>query len=226
MQPYFLPYIGYFQLIHAVDSFVVYDDVKYTKRGWINRNRFLSKGKPETFSVPLQKDSDSLSISQRRVSEGFRRDKLERRLQSAYARAPFSDCFPLVRRILNYEDTNLFGYLLHSLKVVCEYLGISTPVTISSTLDCDQARLRSQEKVLAICEAQRADHYLNPIGGLELYQREAFAARGIELSFLRSGDIRYSQGSSEFVPSLSILDVMMFNSPKTIREFLGEFTLE
>jgi hypothetical protein len=226
MQPYFLPYVGYFQLIGAVDRFVVYDDIKYTKKGWINRNRYLSGGHDAYFTVPLEKGSDYLDVRDRRVSADFDRDKLLNQLAAAYRKAPrFAETFPLLERVVRRADDNLFDFIHGSLRDVCAALRIETPLVVSSTLGVDRA-LRAQDKVLAICEALSADAYVNAIGGLELYDREAFAARGIALSFLKARPHPYPQLGGEFVPWLSILDVMMFNDVDVIaREMLNDFEL-
>ena len=220
MQPYFLPYIGYFQLIQAVDVFVIYDNIKYTKSGWINRNRFLQNGSDVVFSVSLKKDSDFCTIGERFLADGFDREHLLGRFRGAYQRAPFFDqAFPVIERVVSCADANLFGYIHHSLREICAYLGITTSIVVSSGLQMDHG-LKGQDKVLALCEALGATSYLNAIGGLELYSRDTFRARGIELRFLKSRPFEYPQFDHDFVPWLSIIDVMMFNSPESIRQCL------
>ncbi len=225
MQPYFLPYIGYWQLWNAVDAFVVYDNIQFTKKGWINRNRFLLNGADELFTIPVKKDSEYLNVVERAVAPDFDRDKLLNRLAGAYRRAPHFDAvFPLVTGIVRAESANLFEYLFHSMRQVAGYLGITTPVVVSSTVPIDHS-LRAEEKVLALCRALKADTYLNPIGGRELYDKAQFRAGGIDLHFLQTRPITYPQFNGAFVPNLSILDVMMFNSPAAIRAMLREFDL-
>jgi hypothetical protein len=225
MQPYFLPYLGYFQLIAAVDVFVVYDNIQYTKKGWINRNRLLRNGADRVFTVPLKNDSDYLDIRDRRISSDFRRDKLLNQIGEAYRKAPhFADVFALIAAIVNFEECNLFGYVHHSILTVCQYIGITTPIVVSSSIDVDHS-LKSQDRVIAICRAMKASHYINPIGGLTLYAPSTFNAAGIELSFLRSQGREYRQLGGEFVPSLSILDVLMFNSQEDTRNMLKDFEL-
>lgn len=220
MQPYFFPYIGYFQLIAAVDRFVLYDNIKYTKKGWINRNRFLLNGKDEMFSVPLKADSDYLDVRDRRIAPDFDRRKLLARIGQAYRKAPFREpAFAVFEKAVTNPEPNLFGYIHRSIQDVCAYLGIATPIVPSSGLAVDHA-LQGQDKVLALCREAGATVYVNAIGGQELYAPEAFAARGVELRFLKSRPIEYPQFGAGFVPWLSILDVMMFNSPETIRGFL------
>ena len=75
MQPYFFPYIGYFQLIKSVDEFVIYDNIQYTKKGWINRNRILVNGTDYLISLPLKKDSDYLNVVDRQLAESWEKDR-------------------------------------------------------------------------------------------------------------------------------------------------------
>lgn len=217
MQPYFLPYIGYFQLIAAADSFVIYDNIKYTKKGWINRNRFLQNGSDAMFSLPLKSDSDHLDIRQRELSSDFNPDKLLNQFKGAYQRAPFfKDTLPLIERIMSHPDLNLFQYLRHSIVETCAHLGIHTPIETSSHIDIDHG-LKAQDKVLALCRAKGAQTYINSIGGLELYSKDAFQRAGLELKFLKSRAFEYPQFGAPFVPWLSIVDVMMFNPLERIQ---------
>lgn len=212
MQPYFFPYIGYFQLIKSVDAFVVYDNIKYTKKGWINRNRILLNGKEAIFSLPLKKDSDSLDIRERELAADFNRDKLLNQIKGAYRRAPYFDqTFPLIERIVKYDDTNLFGFLHNSIVAICKHLLVDTEIIVSSGIDVDHC-LKNQDRVLALCEALGASSYVNAIGGMALYSKEAFSERGVELKFIKPRLFTYPQFSNEFVPWLSIIDVLMLNS--------------
>lgn len=211
MQPYFLPYIGYFQLIAAADCFVVYDNIKYTKKGWINRNRMLLNGADVMFSLPLKKASDSLDVVERELAEGFDPRDLLAQWRGAYAKAPyFAETLPLLEKIISNPERNLFRFILASLIETCRHLGITTEIKISSTIPIDHT-LRAEEKVLALCEALGADTYINPMGGVELYSKETFAAHGINLKFLKPQPLDYPQFGAPFVPWLSILDVLMFN---------------
>jgi hypothetical protein len=220
MQPYFLPYIGYFQLISAVDLFIVYDNIKYTKKGWINRNRMLKNGKDILFSLPLKTDSDLLDVSKRELSRNFNRAKLLNQIAETYRRAPYySQTFPLLEAIIHHPQDNLFQFILNSITRVCRHLGIPTEIRISSEVPIDHS-LKSQYKVLAICNKLGASTYINPIGGLDLYSREVFAANGLELKFLKSTSLEYAQFGSAFVPWLSIVDVLMFNSVEVTRNAL------
>lgn len=220
MQPYFFPYIGYFQLIDAVDLFVVYDNIKYTKKGWINRNRILHPPGWEMFSLPLKGDSDFLEVRQRRLAVDFKPDPLLNRIRGAYHRAPhFGSTYGLIEEILRYKEVNLFGFLYHSIQKICQHLGIIPRWAVSSTLPIDHT-LTHQHKVLALCEAVGTEVYVNASGGRDLYAPADFRDRGMALRFIHSKPIEYQQFGAPFVPWLSIIDVMMFNSVTTIREQL------
>lgn len=221
MQPYLFPYIGYFQLIRAVDLFVVYDNIKYTKKGWINRNRLLQNDKDVIFSLPLKNDSDSLDVCKRELAADFNCDKLLNQIKGAYLRAPYFDqAFPVIERILRFEDRNLFRFLHNSLVDTCNYLDIDTEIRVSSAIAIDHS-LKKQDKVLALCKALGARTYVNAIGGMELYSKEAFYDNGIELKFIKSKPFEYAQYGNKFVPWLSIIDVMMFNSRAVITECIN-----
>ena len=228
MQPYFFPYIGYWQLMGVVDQFVVYDNIQYTKKGWINRNRYLRNGKAETFSLPLKKDSGSLDVKDRYLSDAFDQEanKLLRQIEGAYKKAPnFQEGIVLFEKCLRYEDKNLFNFIYHAIIQIQECLGIKTEIIVSSTIDCDHS-LQAEQRVKAICHALGADKYINPIGGLELYSKENFQADGIRLLFHRAKPLEYKQYVEAFEPWLSILDVIMFNSRQDISSLMiGNYEL-
>lgn len=225
MQPYFLPYIGYFQLINAVDKYVVYDNIQYTKKGWFNRNRILQNGKDLLISIPLVKDSDYLEVKDRFVSDAFDRKKLLNQIKESYRKAPyFTEIIPLIEEVVNFEDTNLFNYIYNSIKVICKQLNINTEIIISSSINIDHS-LKGQDKVIAFCKELKANNYYNAIGGKELYTKDDFENEQIKLHFLSSNKVEYKQFNNEFVPWLSILDVMMFNSPEEIDKMLNDYEL-
>lgn len=223
MQPYFLPYIGYFQLINVVDKFVVYDNIKYTKKGWINRNRILVNGSDEYITLPLTSASDSFYINQRRLADTFSTDKRKilNKVRENYRNAVcFSIVYTILEEILEFQNNNLFDFVFNSLKIVCNYLDISTEFIVSSTLPIDHA-LKAEDKVITICKQQGAAMYINPIGGTELYSKERFKANDIDLKFLQANPKDYPQLGSGFISNLSILDVMMFNQKDKITTILN-----
>ena len=225
MQPYFLPHIGYWQLLAAVDRFVVYDNVKYTKKGWINRNRFLRDGTDAVFTLPLRKGSDFLNIADRAVADDFDPSTILNPLREAYRKAPFfNEAFPTIEMIVTAAPRNLFEYLHNSIEAIAAYLHVQTPLIVSSTIRIDH-QITADRKVLAICDALRATTYINSIGGRRLYSAAAFAQQGIDLKFLQPRDLTYRQCDDRFVPNLSIVDVMMFNSKEAVQAMLGEYDL-
>jgi hypothetical protein len=225
MQPYFFPYIGYFQLIAAVDLFIVYDNIKYTKKGWINRNRLLQNGKGVMFTLPLKYDSDYLDVVAREVAPDFNREKLLSQFKGAYRHAPyFSQTFPLIEKVVRYEDMNLFRFLHHSIVMTCEHLGITTEIRMSSDIAIDHG-LKQQDKVLALCKAVGASTYVNAIGGLELYSTAAFNINKIKLKFIQSREFEYPQFADEFVPWLSITDMLMSVGSTATKTHLHNFNL-
>ncbi len=220
MQPYFLPYIGYFQLIESVDKFIVYDNIKYTKKGWINRNRFLQNSNDEVFSIPLKKDSDYLDVRERTISANFNKTKLLNQFRQSYMRSPkFEKAFSVFEKIIMSNETNLFNFVYSSIMEICNYLEIVTEIVISSDLEIDHS-LQSQKKVITLCQCIGASGYINAIGGQDIYSREDFSRLGIELKFLKPQPFEYKQLENDFVPWLSIIDVMMFNSKEVIKDYL------
>ncbi len=223
MQPYFLPYIGYFQLMAAVDKFVVFDDVHYINRGWINRNRLLLNGAAHTFTLPLKGASQNKLISELHLhDEGPWKARLLRTFEQAYAKAPhFDTVFPLLERIINHPVSALSDYLVHSLRAVSDYLNLEVPIEATSRIYANE-HLKGQARILDICRQESASVYINPIGGVALYDRESFSAQHIDLQFLQGRSTPYSQGkcSVAHVPALSIVDVLMFNDRDAAHQML------
>ena len=227
MQPYFLPYIGYWQLLNIVDVFVIYDDVNYIKRGWINRNRLLENGNAAYFNVFVKDSSQNRHINE---MERFHTDKMESRLLKriffCYRKAPyFQEIYPIIQAIISDDEENLSAYLLKSIKFVAEYLDIKTSIIKSSDLD-KNVLLKGQEKILDICKKLRAEIYYNPIGGKTLYDKQKFEKENIKLFFLKPVNVKYNQFENEFVPSLSIMDVLMFNGKQKTKMLLSKFELD
>ena len=227
MQPYFIPYIGYFQLISSVDEFIIYDNIQYTKKGWINRNRISVNGKDQFITIPIKKDSDYLDVSERMISDNWGKEKYKilNIIKSFYGKAPnFKEAYGVIEDCLNIEEENLFNFIYETILIINNFLDIKTKIIISSDIDIDH-NLRSKNKVIEICKNRNAEIYVNSIGGISLYDKEEFKDNGIILNFIKSNPIKYQQSNSEFIPWLSILDVMMFNSKEKIKEYLKEYTL-
>lgn len=223
MQPYLFPYLGYFQLMQAADAFVIYDDVNYIKKGWINRNYILSQGQALRITLSLHGASSNLPINQ--ISVGGNQEKLLKTIRQNYSRAPqFAITFPVVEEILLQKEKNLANFLEHGLRRISSHLGLRPEWHVSSSLEKDTG-LRGQEKVLFICEKLGATEYINLPGGMALYDRECFARRNIRLSFIQPRPAAYNQFGRDFVPNLSIIDAMMFNDQEKCQELLREHDL-
>lgn len=228
MQPYFLPYIGYWQLLNAVDKYVIYDDVDFIKGGWINRNRILLNGEPHFLNVPMVGASSNKLINEVGVQNNNKIKKKHLKLiDAAYHKAPqYDNIKPLIESIILQEQDNLAEYLVYSIKKICEYLEIDTELIISSSLNKDTT-LKGKDKVISICKLLGADEYYNAIGGKELYSVNEFADQSINLKFLETDKIKYKQFDNiKFVSNLSILDVLMFNETKEVQNYLKKYKME
>jgi hypothetical protein len=223
MQPYLFPYIGYFQLMNIVDKYVIYDDVNYIKGGWVNRNNILLGGQKHLFTIRLEKPSPNKLINEILIKDDFH--KILKKIQYSYHGAPFfKQVYFLIEEIFSFPEKNLSVFITNSIRCLSEYLGIKTDFIISHTLN-KNSNLKNQEKVINICEILNADTYINPIGGQELYRKADFSLHNINLKFLKTKPIIYQQSIIEFIPSLSIIDVMMFNSPIEIQIILNQYEL-
>jgi hypothetical protein len=227
MQPYFFPYLGYFQLIAAVDKFVIYDDVNFINRGWINRNNILINGKASLINVPLNGASQNKRIKDINiVSDQKWRNTLLKTIEHSYKKAPyFDEVYYILQRAINSDVSTISEFNFIGLKTVCEYLGITTSIVTSSEV-YSNCNLKGQERILSICKKENAQNYINPCGGKELYNSEVFSKEGISLHFLKSETPPYKQFMNEFLPALSIIDIMMFCSFNDIRFQLNKFILE
>jgi hypothetical protein len=226
MHPYFFPYIGYFQLIFESDIFVLFDDVQYINRGWVNRNRILRNGEPCWVTLPVRKGSSHLAINQRHYQlEKTDVVRVLRRIEAAYRKAPrFDATFPLIEELLNFGDANVAAFNVNLIERIAARLAIRTRFVLSSAMVKDDT-LAGQERVIDMCRRLGATHYVNPIGGVQLYQHDRFAAAGIKLSFLQTAVSAYPQFGQAPVPNLSIIDILMFNSSESVARLLRKYRL-
>lgn len=228
MQPYFMPYIGYWQLINAVDKFVLLDDVNYIMRGYINRNSILLNGQVYRFTIPIEKASQNKLINEIQIN--FTKNKKSDFLKTvcvAYKKAPYYEIvMPLIEDIVNNEETDLTKFIWYSIDKITGYLQINTKIFVSSKIDKNQM-LKAEARIIEICKKLSGDIYINPCGGRKLYFNSDFEQYGIKLFFLdtKSENIFYNQNQNVFIKNLSIIDLLMFNNIQTIRKFLGEYEL-
>lgn len=219
MQPYIFPYIGYWQLINAVDTFVIYDDVNYINKGYINRNSILVNGKSQQFTLELIGASQNKLINE--IEIGKNSKKLLKTIEMSYKKAPyFETIFSIIEDILNQEEKNLVKVIGYSLQKIA----IDTKFIYSSHIEKDNT-LKAQDKILDICNKLEATTYINAIGGKELYSKVMFKDNKIDLNFLDIELIEYKQFKNEFVPYLSIIDILMFNSKDDIKNMLNRYEL-
>jgi hypothetical protein len=179
-------------------------------------------------TLPLKKDSDYLHVKDRYLADTWdiERKKMLNRITESYRKAPyFKETYEVIEKCILYEDRNLFKFILHSLQTLMQYLNIKTNLVISSSILVDH-QLKSDAKVMAICKERGADMYINPIGGIVLYDKNHFKQNNLELQFQKSNSITYKQFNNDFLPWLSIIDVMMFNSKEEINKFLSEVTFK
>jgi len=226
MQPYAFPYIGYFQLLQAVDTFVFYDDVNFIKQGWVNRNRILVNGSEFLFTIPLEQISSYTEIRDTQLHKkgyGLWKNKFCKTLSQSYKKAAYYNAvMPMILEIIHSDLDTIAELAQMSITTISRYLKLDTSFEISSQRFADSKGLDKADRLIHISKKLSASNYINFIGGEELYSKEYFSQRGIQLDFIRpSADIRYTQFENrDFVPWLSIIDVMMFNSPEQICEML------
>lgn len=223
MQPYLFPYIGYFQLIYASDLFIIYDDVSYIKQGYINRNNILTPNGSVRFTVPVPGASSNKLISELSYSEDV--TKVLKTIQQSYSKSPYFDkVYPLLESILLYKNREIAEICLKSYRDVFEYLDLQRKFLKSSELDYDRS-LSAKDRLISFSHKFGADCYINTPGGRELYNKPDFAKEAIDLKFIDSLPIQYDQGVEDFVPNLSIIDILMNCSKSKINEFLTCYEL-
>ncbi len=225
MQPYHFPYLGYWQLINAVDEYVVYDDVNFIKGGWINRNNILLNGKAHLFTLPLENSSSFRHINEIEITKNRKmKEKICKTITAAYLKAPFyKEVYPIIEKFL-MEDGIISNIIYNSIIELKKYIGIDTKIVLSSQINQNR-ELAAEKRVIDIVKNLHGTIYINAIGGQSLYDKQEFKEHGIDLFFIKTNDIVYQQFNNEFVPNLSIIDVLMFNSPEKIREMLDDYEL-
>ena len=225
MQPYFFPYLGYWQLLGAVDKYVIYDDVTYIKGGWINRNSILLNGERHLITIPLENASSFKKIKDTEIVKNEKViSKLIKTIEMAYKRAPyFNEVMPMISNLLK-NNSNITQLNYNTALELKKYFDLKTEILLSSQI-AKNDDLKGQDKVIHINKILNADIYYNAIGGMELYSTSEFKKNGIELKFLEMNNIEYKQFDNQFVPYLSIIDVLMFNSKKEVQNLLNKYSL-
>ena len=224
-QPYFFPYLGYYQLLFAVDRFVAYDDVAWINGGWIHRNRLLAQGRPAWFTIPTRGAGPRVSLDAVRVAEGPWRIKMLRTFEQSYARAPFRQpVLAMVEQVLSTTSPFVADVAVASLEIVSNYLGYATPIHRARNR-YEESAARGQDRIIAICRAENATEYINAIGGTALYDRQVFQGAGITLRFLRGIPQECVSADDRSRLELSILDTLMHNSIEQVRNMVAAYEL-
>ncbi len=228
MQPYVFPYLGYFQLIHAVDKFIFLDDVRFIKKGWIHRNNILLKGSKHRITIPIQKISANKTILITCISKtplGWE-TKLLKTLHHAYGKASHFDVvFQLVEKILiNCAQLPIGVLARQSIEMVFNYLSIEKKMIETSSV-YDNSKMNLHDRIVDICNQETAQIYINSVGGQAFLKKDFFDAQNIELKFLKPNLKPYAQNATNFIAGLSIIDVLMHNSPDKIRDMFSNYTL-
>lgn len=223
MQPYLFPYLGYYQLVNAVDKFVFYDDVTFIKGGYINRNNILSNGKSQRFTIPVPGMSSNKLINTLEFDPNVK--KILKSIEQNYKKAPyFYDIFPVVESILNNEDRNVANMGAKSICAVFDYLGIEKDIYFTSELEYEREQ-SAADRLISISKLLRCSEYINSPGGIELYKKQYFEKSGVNLSFIKMDEISYFQGGDTFVPYLSMIDILMWNNKAEVVELLSKYKL-
>lgn len=226
MQPYLFPYIGYFQLVKASNHFVFYDDVNFIKQGWIHRNRILINQAPTFFQVECKDASPNRKINETMINPAWDSSKLMKTLEMTYKKAPFySVVIDLVREVLADIKGPISKLNEGSIVVCSRYLELESQFHTSSALSIGIDEGRAQ-RLVSITKYFGSDQYINLVGGQELYSKELFAEKGVTLSFVNPVLNPYPQfNARSFVPGLSIIDVLMNNSPEATRHLIDCYEL-
>ena len=227
MQPYFFPYIGYFQLINAVDTFVFYDDVNFIKKGWINRNRILNQGEAKLFSVPLVGASQNKLINEVELYVDSKwLNQFKTTLSHCYSKAlHYEEVMVLVEKVFATTSVTISDLAIKSINEICIFLELEKQFFVSSDKFPITKNLERADRLIEITKLCNGEHYVNPSGGIDLYGKGYFKENGIELSFLDSEISIYNQLNNDFVGGLSILDVLMFNDKANIMKMLKLYQL-
>lgn len=248
MQPYFFPYLGYFQLFHAANKVILYDNVNFIKSGWIHRNRILEIGKgPRYIGIPLERLSSSKKIRDIRIdSTRDWKTPIMDILRHNYCRMPYyCEVMEVMDAVLDMHETSMSQLAVSSIKAVLEYIGQHSELEYTSPrFDSIEEQLeafsetfpeniaaaklkqrRMSDRVAMLCKMEGASTYINPIGGLSLYSKQHFAALGIQLQFLDPHLKPYFQKASEFFPGMSIIDVLMSIGAEGAKSFLEDYSL-
>lgn len=230
MQPYIFPYLGYFQLINAVDKFVFYDDVNFIKGGWISRNHILLNGNKNLFTIPLKGASSFQTINETLIHSELYfkwKKKFLKSLEQSYKKAPYFDIvYSMILKNIDIKHTSIADLCINNIEQVANYLELKTVFELSSEKYSNTKNMERTERLISICKLNNATTYINPIGGKKLYHKDIFKKKNINLFFIQNQLPVYCQFNNDFIAGLSIIDVLMFNSKENVKKMLNQYTLD
>lgn len=228
MQPYFFPYLGYWQMLNAVDKFVLLDDVKFITRGYINRNSILINGEAILFSIPIKKISQNKLIMDTKLNFDIKsKEKFLKTIAMAYKKAPqFEPFYPILEDIIYNNTDDVTTYIKYSFERILGYIkgNVNIQIIVSSELQKNDT-LNGQNRIIEINKRLNSTQYINAIGGQGLYNKDEFKKNGISLNFIKMNEVKYKQFNNDFVPNLSFIDVLMFNDKTKVKELLKKYEL-
>lgn len=226
MQPYFLPYIGYFQLMSAVNEFVILDDVNYIKRGWINRNRILVDGKEMYITKPIRGASQNKRINELQfVDDPGIGENMLRTISYAFRKSLFYlESEELFRNVILNTELRVPEYLEYSLIKLCEKLDIKVKISRASSYR-NMLHASGQDGIIELCKILGCDSYYNAIGGQKLYDKKAFSSEGIELNFVKTDFEKMRMISSFQHLDYSILEIMAEHERSRVKDLLACFSI-
>lgn len=221
MQPFFLPYIGYFQLMNAVDFFIVLDNVEYSKKSYVKRNILNLNGKDKLFSIPIKKSKDNSKINELILSEKFRDFKIKfyNQFKTNYYYADYYDeAIELLNEIFSTDEIRLSNFLVNQLKVIAKKFEMNTTIATSSDYLKDNYDTK-EERIFDICKKLESKIYINAIGGRKLYSKEFFSLQGIDLKFIQKNIVNKNIGYYSILNDVAIYGI------KTLRKKLYDYEL-
>ncbi|PTA50730.1 hypothetical protein C9I43_09555 [Shewanella morhuae] len=223
MQPYLFPYLGYYQLVHAANKFVFYDDVTFIKGGYINRNNILANGKAQRFTVPVPGMSSNTLINELSFDNNVK--KILKTIEQSYKKSPnFANVFPLIESVLCDDNRSVEYICAKSISLVFDYLSIAKDFCFSSALEYNRD-LSAADKLISMAGVLKLNCYINSPGGKSLYNKDYFSNKGVDLFFIEMEYYEYKQNSDRFIPHLSMIDILMHNSKADVIDMLTKYKL-
>lgn len=219
-QSQYLPWPPYFKKIAAADRFVLMDNVQFQKNGVQNRNQIRNKQGAFWLTIPV-----SRKLEDQIANKGFADERWTckhwKSLQAAYGRAPYWATYHDAFAALYAQRYTTLGEANEAfVRFFLEVLGIDTPLVTLSSLQVSGAK---SELVLNACQTLGADCYVSGHGAADYLDQGAFAAAGIQIEFMTSMPPVYPQGHADFIPGLSMIDMLMHRHPDAIRAYLEDY---